>query len=72
MKKTIWLVLVAVGALLCLFGLRMAHFFYRFPAIPGFLEVTFWRDTIAFVAVALSGVAMVCAGLVRGLRKTRS
>ena len=63
--------LVVAGGLLCLLGIRMANYFYEFPAIPGFLTVSFWRDTAAFALIAVVGAALMVWGIVRLSRRLR-
>jgi len=57
--------MVISGCFLSIIGLRLAHFFYEFPAIPSVLSVTFWRDTIAFSLVAVVGFTLMVIGIVR-------
>ena len=71
MKTIVSCLLVIAGCLLCVFGLQIAHFFYKFPAIPGILTVTFWRDTIVFGVIATGGAALTVAGILRLIRSAR-
>jgi len=68
-RKTLgsWILVVA-GSLLFILGLRVAHFFYEFPAIPVFMTVTFWRDAVAFALIATGGAGLAVWGVVRLVR----
>ena len=71
MKAVGYCLLIVVGCLLCLLGIRLAGLFYEFPAIPGFLTVTFWRDTAAFALIAVGGAAVMVWGVVLLARRLR-
>ena len=71
MKIILWLLLVLVGCCFCIFGIQLAHYFYEFPILPNILTVTFWKDTIAFIIIAIVGIAMMVIGIVRLINHIR-
>lgn len=71
MKSTVSVIMLIAGCLLVILGLWLASFFYEFPAIPGILSVTFWRDTGAFLLVAAAGMVLLVLGIVRLTKSLR-